>query len=118
MARDHGQRRQQRHRFQLDHVPAGPRQRAGRHIILADTGTVGEEDHVELAALGDLGAAYIMLDMQRAVGRHVGMAPGGRMITMTADRQTESHLACCHHCASSQGRNIDKKGGMGNRSRE
>ena len=28
MPGDHGQRRQQRHRFQLDHVPAGPGQRA------------------------------------------------------------------------------------------
>ena len=68
-----------------------------RIVALANAGAVGEEDHVELAALGGLGAAHIMLDVQRAVGRHVGMAPGGRVIAMAADRQTEPHLACRHH---------------------
>src|SRR6185436_14983664 len=58
------------------------------------------EDHVELAALGGLGAAHIMLDMQRAVGRHIGMAPGGRVIAVAADRQPEPHLACRHHFVS------------------
>ncbi len=66
-------------------------------IALANAGTVGEEDHVELAALGRLGAPHIMLDVQRAVGRHVGVAPGGRVITMAADRQAEPHPACRHH---------------------
>jgi hypothetical protein len=102
MPGDHGQCRQQRHRFQLDHVPAGPRQRAARIVALANAGTVGKEDHVELAALGDLGTLHIMLDVQRAVGRHIGMAPGGRVIAMAADRQTEPHLACRHHSVSSR----------------
>src|ERR1700730_3038847 len=96
MAGDHGQPRQQRHRFQLAHVPAGPGQRATRMIALTNAGAVGKEDHVELAALGDLGALHIMLDVQRAVGRHIGMAPGGRVIPMAAYRQTEPHLACRH----------------------
>ena len=101
MPGDHGQRRQQRHRFQLDHVPAGPRQRATRNIVLTNSGTVGKEHHVELAALGDLRAAHIVLDAQRAVGRHIRMAPGGRVITVATDRQTEPHLAFSHHPFSS-----------------
>jgi hypothetical protein len=97
MPGDHGQGRQQGHRFQLDHVAAGPGERATRRVALANAGAVGKEDHVEPAALGDLGALHIMLDVQRAIGRHVGMAPGGRVITMAAYRQTESHLACRHY---------------------
>jgi len=86
MPGDHGQGRQQRHRFQLDHVPPGPAERATRIVSLTNAGTVGKEDHIELAPLRDLGAAHIMLDVQRAVGRHIGMAPGGRVITMAAYR--------------------------------
>ena len=101
MLGDHGEGRQQRHRFQLDHVSAGPRQRATRIVALTNSGAVGKEDHVELAPLGDLGAAHIMLDLQCAVGWHIRVAPGGRMITMAADRQAEPHIACSHHAIPS-----------------
>src|SRR5262249_33466089 len=94
---------QQGHRLQLEHVAAGPRQRARRRVALADAGAVGEEDHVELAALGGLGAADIVLDMQGAIRRHVGMAPGGRVIAVAADRKPEPHLASRHRFVSSGG---------------
>ena len=100
MPRDHGERRQQRHRLHLDHVRAGAAQRAGRIVALADAGAVGEEDQIELAALGDLRIAHIMLDMQRAIGWYIRMAPGRRVVAIAADRHAQSHLACRHHASS------------------
>src|SRR5215472_8143839 len=41
-------------------------------------------------------APHVMLDLQRAVGRNVRMAPGGRVVTMTADRHSDTHLALGH----------------------
>ena len=93
---DHGQGRQQRHRFQFEHVPAGSGQRATGIIALTNAGPIGEEDHIELATLGDLGAAHVMLDMQRAVGWHIRMTPGGRVVTVAAYRQAKPHFASRH----------------------
>jgi hypothetical protein len=44
---------------------------------------ISEENHIDLAAFGSLCGAHVVLDLQRAVGRNVGMAPGGRVVTMS-----------------------------------
>jgi uncharacterized membrane protein YfcA len=49
-----------------------------------------------LAAFAGLRAAHVVLDPQRAVGRNVRMAPGGRVVTMAADRHSDTHLALVH----------------------
>jgi hypothetical protein len=51
---------------------------------------------IELAAFGGLRAAHVVLDLQRAVGRNVRMAPGGRVVAMAADRHSDTHLALVH----------------------
>src|SRR6516225_5265285 len=48
------------------------------------------------AAFGSLCAAHVVLDLQRAAGRNVRMAPGGRVIAMAADRHSDTHLALVH----------------------
>ena len=52
------------------------------------------------AALGDLRAARIMLDMQGAVGWYIRMAPGSRVVPMRPYRQTEPLCAFRHHPVS------------------
>src|SRR6516225_8092434 len=44
---------------------------------LANSGAISEENHIDLAAFGSLCAAHVVLDLQRAVGRNLRMAPGG-----------------------------------------
>ncbi len=72
-----------------------------RNVALANSGPVGEEDHIELAALGDLRAARVMLDMQRAVGWHIRMTPGGRVVTVVAYRQAKPHFKIRHRSVPS-----------------
>src|SRR6516165_11308175 len=58
--------------------------------------SISEENHIDLASFGSLCAAHVVLDLQRAVGRNVRMAPGGRVVTMAADRHSDTHLALVH----------------------
>src|SRR6516225_9112611 len=67
-----------------------------RLVALANSGAISEENHIDLAAFGSLCAAHVVLDLQRAVGRNVRMAPGGRVIAMAADRHSDTHLALVH----------------------
>src|SRR5580693_3923764 len=65
-------------------------------VALANSGAISEENHIDLAAFGSLCAAPVVLDLQRAVGRNVRMAPGGWVIAMAADRHSDTHLALVH----------------------
>lgn len=60
---------------------------------MTNSGAIGEENHIELAALGNLCAVHVVLDVQRRVGRDGGMAPGGLVVTMASDRHADLHFA-------------------------
>jgi uncharacterized membrane protein YfcA len=47
-------------------------------------------------ALAAFAGLHVVLDPQRAVGRNVRMAPGGRVVTMAANRHSDTHLALVH----------------------
>src|SRR5215831_3017985 len=94
--RHDGQRGQERKRLHLDDLVARARQRSARNIALPDADAIGKEDEIALAVLGQLRAARVMFEAQRAVGWHVGMAPGGGMISQSADRHPEMELPVSH----------------------
>src|SRR5262249_21398532 len=56
----------------------------------------GEEDEVAFAAFGRHSAARVVLEPQGAVGRNVGMAPGGGMISQAANRHSKMQLLASH----------------------
>ncbi len=61
-----GERRQQRDRLEVGDVLRRARQRL--HLGLAHADVVGEEDHVELGALGGLRDLDVVLEVDAGVG--------------------------------------------------
>jgi hypothetical protein len=79
----------------VDAVQVSPLRRARHrlHVGLAHTGVVGEEDHVELGALGGLRDFDVMLEIDAGVGLRLGMPPGGDMMTGRVEEGAEPELA-------------------------
>src|SRR5262245_40780628 len=92
----YGEGGQQRHGVELGDLITRARPRTTWNTALPDADTVGKKDDVAHAACGTQGAAPIVFKSQGAIGWHIGMSPGGGMITQAPDRHPKMHLSAGH----------------------
>ena len=86
---DRGERRQDGHRLEFDHL-AHAAARLGRPRQ-ADGGRVGQEEKVELATLGGLGDLDRVGKTRARVEMRFRMTPGSDVLTGLMDESAEMH---------------------------
>ena len=89
VARDDRERRQERQRLEVIGACGA---REGREVRIADTDAIGEEDRVELRALGDLRELRVMREVEAAVGSCIGMTPRGDVMPGLHQERAQMHL--------------------------
>ena len=101
---DAGERRDQRDRLEIGDVLRRARQRI--HMRLAHADVVGEEDHVELAALGGPRDLDVVLEVDPGVGLRLRVPPRRDMVAGRIEEGAEPELGfgSCHMLKLTAGR--------------
>ena len=90
-----GKRREQRQRLEIGDVLRRAAQRL--HMRLPHAEIVGQEHHVEFAALRRAGDFEIVLEIDAGVGLRAGMPPRRHMVAGRIEEGAEPHLAFAGH---------------------
>lgn len=91
----HGEGGQQRQRVELEEA-APSAQLVGVPVRGADAHPVGDEEHVELAALGGVQELAVVSEVQAAVRAGRGVPPGGDVVTGGQEEGSQTERTACH----------------------